>query len=189
MISKHKEPKQRQGKRAMFRECDIQAIADLVSTCKMTEREACITLDFKPMQWASWKSKHKRSAIFDNILERTRGNQTKELVSRINSAGTDKEINLPNGKTITKVGDWRANAFILEKTAPQFAPAQTSAPATVSIQIGLVHDQLKRVIGFSNPSTIALLPASSDIVVDDGQTGIKTHLNKVKMPIRKQAAL
>jgi len=186
MIKEPKEPKQRKGKRVMFREHDIQAIADLVANCKMTEREACITLDFKPEQWNSWKSKHKRSAIFDTLLARTRGLQTKELVSRIASAGLDKEINLPNGKTITKTGDWRANAFILEKTSPAFAPATSAPPpATVSIQIGLVHDQLKRVIGFANPSSSALLPVSSDIVTDGVSDKLESNLNKIKMPMRR----
>lgn len=164
---------------------DIKAIAKLVATRKMTEKDACITLGIKQSQWAVWKTRNNRSEMFENIIARVRGNQTDHLVSIIERAGDDQEITLPNGKVINKRGDWRAPAWLLEKTAPQFAPTQQSAPATVSIQIGLVHDQLKRVIGFTNPSATALLPGASDIVADAISEPLKSNLSKVKMPIRK----
>ena len=187
MIKTAKEPKQRKGRRRKLTIQDAEAIARLVATRKMTESEAAIMLDIPTQQWQVWKCRGKHSANFESIITRTRANMIDGLVSKIEQAGDDQEITLPNGKIINKRGDWRAPAWLLEKTAPQFAPAQTAPPATVSIQIGLVHDQLKRVIGFSNPSPAALLPAASDIVADDGQTSLKRHLSKVKMPIRKQA--
>ena len=187
MIKTSKEPKQRKGKRRKLTIQDLEAIADCVATMKLTETEACLHLDIPVQQWQCWKSRAKHSARFESIITRTRANSIAGLVSKIQRAGDDQEITLPNGKVINKRGDWRAPAWLLEKTAPQFAPAQSAPPATVSIQIGLVHDQLKRVIGFANESGTALLPASSDIVADDDNGQFKRHLNNVKMPIRKQA--
>ena len=145
---------------------DIQAIADCVATMKLTETEACLHLGIKPHQWKVWKSRGKHSATFETIIARTRANDIAGLVNKIRRAGDDQEIELPNGRIANKRGDWRAPAWILERVAPQFAPVNNAnaAPA-VTVQIGIIHEQLKRVIGF------------------DSQPAIEER--RIKMPIRK----
>ena len=132
---------------------DVEAIARLVATRKMSESEAAIMLDIKPHQWVCWKSRHKHAATFETIITRTRANMIDGLVSKIEQAGDDQEIILPNGKVINKRGDWRAPAWLLEKTAPQFRPDNgTPAPPQVTVQIGIIHEQLKQVIGCEEPA-------------------------------------
>ena len=145
---------------------DLEAIADCVATMKLTETEACLHLDIPVQQWQCWKSRAKHSVKFESLITRTRANHIAGLVGKIKNAGDDFEITLPNGKTVARRGDWRANAFILEKTAPQFAPVQQSAVPQVTVQIGIIHEQLKRVIGFEDIKTIDAKPS-------------------VKMPIRR----
>ena len=148
---------------------DIEAIAACVATMKLTETEACLHLGIKPKQWVSWKSKHRHGVTFDAIITRTRANSIAGLVGKIQRAGDDQEIILPNGKIINKRGDWHAPAWLLEKTAPQFKPDNGQAPAPqVTVQIGIIHDQLKRVIGFD------------DIKLIDNE-------HKIKMPMRRCA--
>ncbi len=144
---------------------DVQAIAECVATMKLTESEACLHLDIPPHQWQCWKSRGKHSANFETIITRTRANNIAGLISKIREAGNDYEIELPNGKVITKRGDWRALDSILTKVEPRFSPQVQSAAPQVTIQIGLIHEQLKRVIGF------------------DGVKQIESP--KLKMPIRR----
>jgi hypothetical protein len=172
-----KEPKQA-GK---FTESEIKELARLVSECKMTESDAAICLGRRPEHWQTWKSRHKRSASFATLIAHTRGKMVDGLISKIKSAGEDQEIVLPNGKVINKRGDWRAPAWLLEKTAPQFANQQQSAPAPITIQIGLIHDQLKRVIGFANEP----LELDSVRTADNEPKRLESNLNKLKMPTRK----
>jgi|ERR1035437_326702 hypothetical protein len=149
---------------------DVEAIANLVATMKMTESQACLHLAIKPHQWIVWKNRAKRSALFETIIERTRANSIAGLVGKIQRAGDDQEIILPNGKIINKRGDWRAPAWLLEKTAPQFKPDNGQAPApAITVQIGIIHEQLKRVIGFTDVKEI--------------------ESSKLKMPIRNTRAL
>ena len=186
MISKHKEPKQRKGRRRKLTIQDAEAIVKLIVKQKCTESDAAITLGIEPNHWFSWKNKANRAGKFSSLLTRTREVKLSGFIDRIESAGDDYEIRLPNGKVINKKGDWRALAWLADKEK-RFQPESSALPATVSIQIGLVHDQLKRVIGFANPSATALLPANCDIVADSGYGQLKRHLSKVRMPIRKQA--
>ena len=131
---------------------DAEAIARLVATRKLTESEACLTIGIKPHQWIVWRSRKKNTPLFDTIITRTRADSINGLIDRIERAGDDYEITLPNGKVINKRGDWRALAWITEKIEPRFAdaPAQPNPPA-IAIQVNLIHEQLKKVIGVSNP--------------------------------------
>jgi len=155
---------------------DIKAIARLVATRKMTESDACITLGIKPSQWQVWKTRNKRSELFETIITRTRGAMVDGLVAKIEQAGDDYKIELPNGKVINKRGDWRAPAWLLEKTAPQFAPQQINQTPQVTVQIGIIHEQLKRVIGFSNDDdktprmTVGESLSSDSVTIADEET-------------------
>lgn len=167
---------------------DINAIARLVATRKMTENDACITLGIKPSQWQVWKSRAKCSELFENIIARVRGNQVDTLISRIEAAGEDYEIQLPNGNVINKRGDWRAPAWLLEKTAPQFAPQQISQVPQVTVQIGIIHEQLKRVIGFSNTALETSLLESNGVTADTSSgcpINDSGEIKRIKMPVRR----
>jgi len=148
---------------------DMDDVAKLVATRKCTEREACLMLDIPIKQWDCWKSRNKHSARFEDSIARIRGNYLTTLVDRIERAGDDKEIVTDKGKVITRTGDWRAKAWIAEKIDTRFAPQQQNVqPATVTVQIGIIHDQLKRVIGFDDAKLIEDKP-------------------RIKMPVRRVA--
>jgi hypothetical protein len=123
---------------------DAEAIAKLIVKQKCTETDAAIALQIPVHQWFSWKNKGKRSGNFATLLTRIRETKLSGLIDRIEAAGNDRDMMLPNGKSIIKAGDWRALAWLADKEA-RFAPQQVGAPANVTIQIGVVHDQLKRI--------------------------------------------
>lgn len=148
---------------------DIQAVADCIATMKLTELEACLHLGIKPKQFNLWKNRHKNLASFEDIIARTRAHDIAGLVNKIRRAGDDQEIELPNGRIANKRGDWRAPAWILERIAPQFAPQPANATPQVTVQIGIIHEQLKRVIGFDEPAH-KLIDVSPE--------------RKIKMPVR-----
>lgn len=163
-----------------LRECDIKAIANLVSTRKMTESDAVIMLGFKPNQWFSWKNKTGRSEKFSTIVARIRALHVDGLVSKIEAAGDDFEMTLPNGKTVTRRGDWRAPAWLLEKTAPQFHPQPLVAHNSNTINIGLMHDTLKRIMNDYNDADIKPTDSLQASLLSDSVT---THDNESKYPI------
>ncbi len=150
---------------------DVQAIAECVATLKLTETEACLHLDIPVKQWQCWKNRAKHSANFESIITRTRASNIAGLVNKIKEAGEDYEIQLPNDKVVTKRGDWRANAFVLERVEPRFQQnTNQPAPASITLQIGIIHDQLKKVIGFDDIKLIEDKP-------------------KFKMPVRRSPAV
>jgi hypothetical protein len=185
MISESQPPATHPKRRRKLTIQDADAIAKLIVKQKCTETDAAITLGINVGQWFSWKSKAKRAEQFASTLTRIREVKLSGFIDRIESAGDDYEIQLPNGKVINKKGDWRALAWLADKEK-RFQPESSATPATVSIQIGLVHDQLKRVIGFANESLQPLLPAPVDNVADDDNGQLKSNLNKIKMPVRRK---
>ena len=160
------------SKRRRITQFDIDEMARLVATRKCTEKEAALMLDIKPHQWDCWKSRNKHSARFESIITRIRGAYLTTLVDRIDKAGDDKEITITdsrgNEKTITRNGDWRAKAWIAEKIDTRFQNQPASAAPQVTVQIGIIHEQLKRVIGFDDAKVIDVQPE-----------------RKIKMPVRR----
>lgn len=158
---------------------DMDDIAKLVSTRKCTEKEACLMLNIKYSQWEVWKCRAKRSAIFESRIARIRGNYLSGLVDSIDRAGDDKDITITdskgNQKTITKTGDWRAKAWIAEKIDTRFQNQVISQAPTVTVQIGVIHEQLKRVIGFDR---------TIDTIEDKPNVALATS-SGIKMPKRK----
>jgi hypothetical protein len=123
---------------------DVQSIAKLVARRKLTETEACHILEIVPEQWFGFKCKAKNKAHFDIIISRTRGNVINNAIERLERAGADQDITLPNGKVITKRGDWRADAARLPLIDPErFGDRQQPGNQT-NVLIG--DDMAARVI-------------------------------------------
>lgn len=153
---------------------DAEAIIKLIIKQKCTESDAAITLGIEPNHWFSWKNKSNRAGKFASLLTRMREVKLSGFIDRIESAGDDYEIMLPNGKVINKKGDWRALAWLADKE-PRFAPATNGRAPVVTVQIGVIHEQLKRVIGFDR---------TIDIIEDKPNVALATT-GGIKMPKRK----
>lgn len=125
---------------------DIEAIARLCATRKLTETEACLVLDINPQQWTVFKSRNRRNEVFNTLITRLKGQKIETLINRIESASDDMEIPTAKG-TMLKRGDWRAAAWITERIAPErFALQQSAeqAPAPI-INVAVMSDTLKRI--------------------------------------------
>ena len=98
---------------------DIDAIAALIVRRRLTEAEACLSLGIHPPSWYNWKLKPH--------------NQVKnaESLSRVRAAWVESRC-----KSIEEVGDgapgtrrdWRAQAWMLERTLPERFGSQPPKP-------------------------------------------------------------
>ena len=165
---------------------DLEAIASCVATMKLTEREACLHLGINPGQFASWKSKNKHTERFDSIIARIRASSIAGLVNKIQVAGDDYEIQLPNGKVITKRGDWRAPAFLLQNViaSDRFNPQVSTTPqVSTNVNIQVMHDTLKRIIDAEVVSTTDI--SAKDIKRLTCSTNVENESERsIKMPVR-----
>ena len=115
-------------KRRKLTGIDAQAIAELVISAKMTEREACLNLNVNPDQWAVWKCRHKESERFESLCARLRGSEIAHSMRTIRNCGDGVGMKQP---------DWRAHAFRLSVIAPdRFAQTQAQ-PGTSQPQISV----------------------------------------------------
>ena len=125
-------------------EVDVESIAKLVAK-RITENGACLMLGIKEQQWKHWKLKHKNSATFEHLVTRIREAKLEACIDAIDESGDSREINLPNGKTYTKNGDWRAKAWLAERVlAPErFGDRQQDA-AQVTVNL-LTPEAMRRI--------------------------------------------
>jgi hypothetical protein len=106
-------------KRHKINETDVKQMADLIAK-RITETGACLMLGINPQTWFKWKIRARHAAKFENVLTHARETKLKACIEAIDESGDSKEINLPNGKTYTKNGDWRAKAWLAERVlAPE----------------------------------------------------------------------
>ena len=153
---------------------DLQAVADCVATMKLTTTEACLHLGIKPKQFNLWANRRKHNESFESIIARTRANSIAGLVKKIQNAGDDQEIILPNGKVVNKRGDWRAPAFLLQNVIASdcFYPQVSTTPqVSTNVNIQVMHDTLKRIIDAE--------------VVSTNETR-QIEAPRVKMPVRSK---
>ena len=138
---------------------DAEHIAKEVSELHLTESEAALRIGIQPVQWFRWKEKKGNNPKYGIMLTRMKANAIAQCTSRISKSAEGIDCKQP---------DWRAAAWRVERLAPErFAnQAQSTAPQ-VTVQIGIIHEQLKRVIGFDN-----------NLIEQP----------KIKMPIRKKPA-
>lgn len=130
---------------------DAEAIADLV-TDSLTETEACLNIGISNVrQWFRFKERAKHKPQFDALLTRLRGNKLHGCIKAIRNAGDEREINLPNGKTYTKTGDWRAKAWLAERVlAPERLGDRQQPTNQTNVIMG--DDVAARVIALFNQS-------------------------------------
>ncbi len=113
---------------------DIQEIATLMSK-RISETGAVLMLQIRPQSWFNWKSKEKNKRKFEELFTRIREKKLNSIIEAIDESGESREINLPNGKTYTKNGDWRAKAWIAERVlAPERFSDRQQAESTTPAQ-------------------------------------------------------
>ena len=139
------------------RRIDATTIAAIARLCakQLTESESCHRLGIKPQQWFAWKSRHKRSEKFAELLEAYRADRIEHLIERIEKSADGVDVKFP---------DFRAALALLKfQDQKRFgdSPAVAMNPLP-TIQISIIHEQLKKVIGFDPPAK-ALPPAPKQI--------------------------
>ena len=124
---------------------DIDAISELCSKL-INEQQACEMIGVKWDTFRRWKSRAKNSALFAADIARLREIRISNAIDSIDSRGDGVGLKQP---------DWRAKAFLLQNVydPKRFNPSanQQPNPPAIAIQVNLIHEQLKKVIGVSNP--------------------------------------
>ena len=128
---------------------DIKIIGKLMATRFLSESEACITLGIRPSAWYKWKQRNGRNEYLKSLIDKIRGTQTAKLIDKIESASDDKELMIGD-KIVQRRGDWRAAAWLAERTKPELAGKSDSSPQpTTNINVLMIHDSIKRI--FNEP--------------------------------------
>lgn len=124
-------------KRAKIRLSDIQRIADLVVSRRLTETEACCRLGIRPETWRNWKSDNKDNPEFGDALTRVKASRIQAHLANIEDAGFGR-----NGHR----ADWRASDRYLERIDPQrFNDRATQLPVeTDALADSLLSKMLDR---------------------------------------------
>lgn len=114
-------PAAKRKQRRKITAADVEAIAELIVKRRLTETEACIHLGLNPRTWFCWKSDPRH------------GQNNSEALARVRAAWVESRC-----KSIEEVGDgangtrrdWRAQAWMLERTLPErFGQQSERAPA------------------------------------------------------------
>jgi predicted DNA-binding protein (UPF0251 family) len=119
---------------------DVEAIARLITTRRMTDGEACAQLGIKPESWYSWKSSNKGAARNTAMLAQARAAAIDMHVKNMEDGAI--------GAGAHKRADWRASHALLglidslrygqqQAQAPVQSPG--SAPTTVNVWIDLAY--------------------------------------------------
>lgn len=128
---------------------DVEEIARLMATRRLTETGCCLIRGIGEKQWWNWKSKGRNKEKFTDLFTRIRESKIDLLVERIENASEDADISVGD-KIITKRGDWRAAAWLTEKIAPERFAQQINNKGEESKSNPILMDMMKRV--FSNAS-------------------------------------
>ena len=123
---------------------DVEAIAKLIVSRRLTETESCIHLGIRPEAWFHWKQMNKHHAQNEQVITRVRAAHVDSLISSIDEMGSPEA---------GKKRDWRAKAWQAERMFPerfgqaqQSAPAQASMPTTVNVWIEAAYAASKPAI-------------------------------------------
>ncbi len=139
----------RKRPRRRFTIHDLEQVAELAAK-RFTDTMACQVHGFNYDSFRNYLTKARNQSRFNDILTRTRANQLKAHIENIEDAALAKGV-------FTKP-EWRASESLIKLKFPELYPqANQSAAPQVTIQIGLIHEQLKRVIGFDDIKEAALI--------------------------------
>jgi len=130
----------------------IAQMAKAVATM-LTETEAARLCGLEPRHWFEWKSRAGRAGKFSALLEEFRANKISGLLERVQKSADGVDVKFP---------DFRAALALLKfQDQKRFgdSPAVPTNPTPV-IQISIIHEQLKKVIGFDD---IKKLPSSANV--------------------------
>lgn len=142
------------------RKIDGSVIAQMASAVAtmLTETEAARLCGIEPRHWFEWKSRAGRDGKFAALLEEFRANKIAGLLERVQKSADGVDVKFP---------DFRAALALLKfQDQKRFgdSPAVETNPTPV-IQISIIHEQLKKVIGFadvkelpSSPPAVETLP-------------------------------
>ena len=142
---------------------DIEAICSMVAK-RMTESEACRTLDIEPKVYFRYKEHARHKREIDAILERTRGAMIKAHLENIEDAEHGRNGHRP---------DWRASHALLAIKSPErFAQGQQQGNVTNNTAVVMLaggEDGLRKLIAsvtgqarLANVTTSPALPAPAD---------------------------
>lgn len=133
----------------------IAQMAKAVATM-LTESESARRCSIEPRHWFEWKSRAGRAGKFDALLEEFRANKIAGLLERVQKSADGIDVKFP---------DFRAALALLKITDQKRfgdSPAVQVNPLPL-IQISIIHEQLKRVIGFDDVADVKLLPPSAPV--------------------------
>jgi len=128
----------------------IAQMAQAVSTM-LTESEAARLCGLEPRHWFEWKSRAGRAGKFGALLEEFRANKIAGLLERVQKSADGVGVKFP---------DFRAALALLKfQDQKRFGDSPVVATnQTPVIQISIIHEQLKKVIGFAD---VKELPSSA----------------------------
>lgn len=131
----------------------IAQMAQAVATM-LTETEAARLCGIEPRHWFEWKSRAGRDGKFSALLEEFRANKIAGLLERVQKSADGVDVKFP---------EFRAALALLKfQDQKRFgdSPAVAINPCP-AVTINLIHDQLKRVIGFASDADVKALPSSA----------------------------
>ena len=126
-----------------FRPLDCEAIARLVAQ-RHTEQSACELLDIKLDTFQKWRKKGGNESFYIRTFTRARANILNSHLENIEDAS--------KGKGVHAKADWRASKALIDHSFPELLPQQNTGQVTNNtLNIAIMHDALKRVIGIVEP--------------------------------------
>lgn len=120
---------------------DVDAIAKLIVTRRLTETEACLLLEIKPDTWFTWKGVQKNASKNVEALARVRAAWIESKCASIDEMGQPEA---------GKKRDWRAHAWLLERFHPDRFAAQPPqqqqqgglSPTVINVWLESARDRL-----------------------------------------------
>ena len=135
------------------------AMVKLVGRRMLFESEACAMLGINRDSWQKWKSRHRNNEWVKQQIEKMRGEKIDKALERIEKSADGEDLKQP---------DWRAAAWIAEKTSPErFGSRQIEPVQNNTLNVQVMLDSVRRVFARAPSAPArALLPAPDDNVVD-----------------------
>jgi len=111
---------------------DVNAIARLIVTRRLSESEACVHLGINPPSWFNWKSKGRNMVKNAECLTRVRAAHIDALISSIDEMGSPAA----GSKRDWRAKAWQAERLFNDRFGAQQQPTADTPPA---LNIGNVN--------------------------------------------------